>query len=362
MPTTLDMRPLLATDDLELLDDVLRLAAAAGVEPAVATTAAAVRSRWARHALVVVGPDIAEQMTDGFVPRRDCVVLATKTQHGEPSPWQLAAQLGADQVTVLPEAEAWLVDRFAAIGLEHRKVAPVVGFIGACGGAGASSLSAAVSASAEHRGLDVTAVDLDPLGAGLELLLGEDRPTGLTWNELTNTRGRLRPDALRNSLPVAAGVRVLGWAGTPIQGSMKGAAGAAIDALTRGCDLVVVDLPRQLGELAAEAICRCDLITIVVPKTSVAVAAASRVLESPLLDGPRVEVATRGPSPGGLSSSDVCEALGLPLVSDSAADPGVARRLERGLPSVGSRGGLRQSSQAVLRRIELAATTSPASS
>ena len=143
---------------------------------------------------------------------------------------------------------------------------------------------------------------------------------------------------------------------------MKGAAGAAIDALTRSCDLVVVDLPRQLGELAAEAICRCELITIVVPKTSVAVAAASRVLESPLLDGPRLEVATRGPSPGGLSSSDVCQALGLRLVSDSAADPGVARRLERGLPSVGSRGGLRQSSQAVLRRIDLAATTSPASS
>ena len=79
MPTTLDMRPLLATDDIELLDDILRLAAAAGVEPAVATTSAGLRSRWSRHALVVVGTDIAQQLTDGFVPRRDGVVLATKT-------------------------------------------------------------------------------------------------------------------------------------------------------------------------------------------------------------------------------------------------------------------------------------------
>lgn len=362
MPTTLDMRPLLATDDLDLLDDVLRLAAAAGVEPVVATTAAAARSRWTRHALVVIGPDIAEQLTDGFVPRRECVVLATKGHQSGQTPWQVAAQLGADQVTVLPEAEAWLVDRLAAIGLENRKVAPVVGFIGACGGAGATSLSAAVSTDAERRGLAVTAVDLDPLGAGLELFLGEDRPTGLTWNELANTRGRLRPDAVRNSLPVASGVGVLGWGGAPVQGSLQGSVGAAVDALSRSCDLVVIDLPRHLGEVAAEAICRCDLITMVVPKTSVAVAAASRVLESHLLDGPRLEVVTRGPSPGGLSSLDVCEALGLTLVSDSAADHAVTRRLERGLPPAGHRGGLRQASRAVLQRLELAGTASGASS
>ena len=352
MPTTLDMRPLLATDDIELLDDILRLAAAAGVEPAVATTSAGLRSRWSRHALVVVGTDIAQQLTDGFVPRRDGVVLATKTVSDGQEPWRLAAELGADQVAVLPQAESWVVDRFASIGLADRKVAPVVGFIGACGGAGSSSLTVAVGVEGHRNGMAVTAIDLDPLGAGLELLLGHDRPSGLTWNELAKTRGRLRPDAVHSSLPVAAGVHVLGWGGAPSEGVVQGPAGAAIDALTRGCDLVVVDLPRQLGEVAAAAICRCDFIVLVTPRTSVAVAAASRLLGASELDGPCIELVTRGPSPGGLSAPDVGELLGLTLVADSAADPGVVRRLERGLPPVGSRGGSRHASGAVLRRTE----------
>ena len=143
-------------------------------------------------------------------------------------------------------------------------------------------------------------------------------------------QGRLRPDAVHSSLPVAAGVHVLGWGGAPSEGVVQGPAGAAIDALTRGCDLVVVDLPRQLGEVAAAAICRCDFIVLVTPRTSVAVAAASRLLGASELDGPCIELVTRGPSPGGLSAPDVGELLGLTLVADSAADPGVVRRLERG--------------------------------
>ena len=117
------------------------------------------------------------------------------------------------------------------------------------------------------------------------------------WIDVERTsedQGRLRPDAVHSSLPVAAGVHVLGWGGAPSEGVVQGPAGAAIDALTRGCDLVVVDLPRQLGEVAAAAICRCDFIVLVTPRTSVAVAAASRLLGASELDGPCIELVTRG--------------------------------------------------------------------
>ena len=351
MSTHHDARPLVATDDLELLDDVLRLAAAAGVEPVVATSAPTLRSRWGRHLLVIVGPDIASQLTEGYVPRRPGVVIVDRAVGNSDRGWQIATELGAEQVAVLPAAEAWLIDRLAEIGLEDRAPAPVVGVIGACGGAGASSLVTAVAIQAGRQSMEVTAVDLDPFGCGLELLFGEERPAGLGWNDLAQTRGRLRGDAVRSSLPQAAGARILGWGASLPQPLSQGSVGAAIDALTKSCSLVVIDLPRRLDDTVAEALCRCQLVVMVVPKSSAAVASAGRVLASRHLEGHQVEVVARGPSPGGLLASDVADALDLPLLCDVAADVGLARRAERGLPPRQARGGLQQAGNAVLARL-----------
>ncbi len=354
MSITNDSRPLLATDDLELLDDVLRLAAAAGVEPLVVTSAAALRSRWAHHSLVVIGSDIAAEVSAGYVPRRDGVVLAARGQGEATVTWSAATQLGADQVAMLPDAETWLIDRFATIGVRHRASAPVVGFVGGCGGAGSSSLAAAVAVAGRGRSTEVTAIDLDPLGTGLEVLLGADQPEGLSWADLANTRGRLRGDVVRASLPELVGVRVLGWANNAPQPLAAGSVGAAIDGLARSCDLVIVDFARSFGEEVAEALCRCGLVVLTCPRTTVAVASASRMLSLGQLSNQPVEVVARGPSPSGISGEEVAETLGLPLLCDVAADPGVGRRLERGLTPVGRRGGIRSASEAVLDRLAIA--------
>ncbi|MFA7266090.1 MAG: septum site-determining protein Ssd [Candidatus Nanopelagicales bacterium] len=348
-----DERPLLATDDVELIDDVLRLAAAAGVEPVVVNTVAALRSRWSRHCLVVVGWDLADELTQDYVPRRDSVVLATRGSADPAAGWRAAAHLGADQVAVLPQAESWLIDRFAGIGVRGRAPAPVVAIVGGCGGAGASSLAVGVAVTAVERGQSVTAIDLDPLGTGIELMLGQDHPTGLAWSDLANTRGRLRGDAVRSSLPDVAGVRVLGWGNVAPQDLAPGSAGSAVDGLARSCDLVVVDLPRSLGETSAEVLCRCTLVVLACPRTSAAVAAASRMLSLGELRNQPVQLATRGPSPAGISAQDVVETLDLPLLCDVAADPGVARRVERGSVPIGRRGGLRIASNAVLRELAI---------
>ena len=351
MPITNELRPLLATDDLELLDDVLRLAAAAGVEPVVVTTASALRGRWAHHALVVVGGDIAAEVSQGYVPRREGVVLAVRAPVEASATWHAAAQLGADQVATLPEAETWLIDRFATVGVRHRESAPVVGFVSGCGGAGSSSLAAAVAVAGQGRGRTVTAIDLDPLGTGLEVMLGADNPEGLSWADLANTRGRLRGDVVRASLPELADIRVLGWANSTPLPLAAGSVGAAIDGLARSCELVVVDFSRTFGEAAAEALCRCRLVVLTCPRTTVAVASASRLLSLGQLADQPVEVVARGPSPSGISGEDVAETLGLPLLCEVPADPGVCRRLERGLTPLGRRGGTRLASDAVLDRI-----------
>ena len=344
------LRPLIATDDVDLLDDLLRLTAAAAVEPDVATTLGALRAKWTPHSLVVIGIDIAEQLPDGFVPRRGGIVLACREDSQRESAWGLAASIGADHVAILPDGEVWLVDRLASIAVQGRQVAPVVGVIGGCGGAGSSSLSAAVTMLVAQRDRRVAALDLDRVGTGLDVILGFDRPTSLTWADLAHTKGRVRGAALFEALANGGNTAVLGWGAQSVELD-NGVVGAAVDGLTQSCDLVVVDLPRALGEASAEAICRCDFVTVVVPRSSTAVVSTGRLLESPQLQGADLCLVSRGPAPVGLRASLMSEALAIPLLCDVPSDHRMDRRLEQGLGPMGSRGGLRVAARAVLNAV-----------
>ncbi|NQU37982.1 MAG: septum formation initiator [Actinobacteria bacterium] len=346
-------RPLLGTDDVELLDDLLRLSAAAGVEPAVATTLAALRSRWSHHSLIVLGVDVAASLTEGFVPRRSGIVVAARSPSVSDSVWDTAASIGADQVALLPDGEVWLVDRLAAVGIEGRRTAPTVAVLGGSGGAGASSLCAAVAATGSQYAYGACAVDLDPVGTGLESLLGADDLSGLTWSDLAHTKGRVRGDSLVAALPRPGQVPVLGWGSQRPVPLLPGVVGATVDALAQSCDVLAVDLPRTLGEGAAEAICRSSLVALVVPRLSTAVVSAGRLLDAEELAGANVRLVVRGPSPGGLDAHRIAETLGVPLLSDVPGDARIDRRLEQGLMPAGSRGGLRKASDAVLEAVGL---------
>lgn len=346
-------RPLLATDDVELLDDLLRLSAAAGVEPDVATTVGALRSRWSHHSLIVLGFDVAASLTEGFVPRRSGIVVSARSPAVSESIWDTAATIGADHVALLPDGEVWLVDRLAAVGVAGRKTAPTVAVLGACGGAGASSLGTAVAVTASQYQHGSCAVDLDPVGTGLTSLLGSEDVSGLTWSDLAHTKGRVRGDSLLAALPTPGEVAVLGWGSGRPAALLPGVVGATIDALAQSCDLVAIDLPRTLGEPAAEAICRSSLVVLIVPRLSTAVVSAGRLLDSDELAGADLRLVVRGPSPGGLDAYRISDALGVPLLCDVPSDTRVDSRLEQGLPPVGNRGGLRKASDAVLDAVGL---------
>ena len=70
-------RPLLVSGDPELIDDVLRLAAANGVEVHLATDAEAARSHWALAPMVLVGILAGKQVVKR-IPQRlfDTLILA----------------------------------------------------------------------------------------------------------------------------------------------------------------------------------------------------------------------------------------------------------------------------------------------
>ena len=324
-------RPLLVTADERLLDDLLRLAAAAGAEVDVAADAGEARTRWVAAPLVLVGVDLAAEVCRAAPPRRPKVALVGDDLD-DAGIWQRAVELGAEHVLFLPDAEAWLVERLADVAEGDPAEAVTVGVVGGRGGAGASVLATGLALTGYRRGLATTLVDADPLGGGLDLVLGAEESRGLRWQDLAQTRGRVAGDALRESLPRVGGLTLLAWDRGDGLTLPPEAAGAVMDALRRASDLVVVDLPRRVDAAVEEMLARCATTLLVVPAEIRAVAAAGRVAAGLAVVTPDLRLVVRGPSPAGLAAEEVGRVLGLPLAGTLRPEPGLAAALERGRP------------------------------
>lgn len=329
-------RPLVLTGDDVVLDDILRLAAAAGADAEVASDAGAARTRWPSAPLVVVGDDRAAELLALVPPRRDAVVLVARDAD-DPAVWRRALSLGAERVVCLPEDEQVLAGRFADVveGAAGRGV--VVGVAGGRGGSGATVLAVALAMTGARRGLRTILVDADPLGGGIDLMLGAEHSRGLRWPELAETRGRVGGATLREHLPERYGLTVLSWDRGAMLAVPAEAVRAVVGAARRSWDLVVVDLPRRTDPPTEEALACCTCALLVVPAEVRAVAAAARVATGLALATADVRVVVRGPSPSGLRPVDVAAALRLPLVAELGPEPGLAEALERGEPP--GRGG-----------------------
>jgi secretion/DNA translocation related CpaE-like protein len=252
-----------------------------------------------------------------------------RADEAEP-PWHEAQALGAERVVVLPAAEAWLVDRFA----DHFQPLPsrgrIVGVLGGRGGAGASVLSVALAVTARRRGLDTLLVDADPLGAGVDLVLGWERLQGLRWADLADAHGRISTPALVNALPGAGSLAVLSFDRSELDGVPAPAVAAALDAGRRGRDIVVVDLPRRFDEPSLVALAAADRVLLVAPAELRACAAARRIAARVRSYCHRVELVVRGPAPSGLAANEVARLLDLPLAGVLKPEPRLDRALECG--------------------------------
>lgn len=324
-------RPLVVTADDRLLDDLLRLAAAAGVELEVAHDAAAARSRWSSAPLVVIGDDQAAALA-ALAPVRRHGVLLIASDVDDADVWRRGVALGADQVLFFPADEPWLADRFADAAEGESGEALVVGVVGGRGGAGASVFATALAVTASRCGLSAMLVDLDPLGGGLDLVLGAEHVSGLRWPELADSRGRLGARALQAELPARQGLTVVSCDRRDLPSLPAEAVAAVVAAGRRGCDVVVLDLPRRLDPAIDEVVAGCACVALVVPTEVRAVAAASRMAAALTTIAPSVRVIARGPSSSGLDGAAVASALGLPLAADMPAEPRLTEQLDRGEP------------------------------
>ncbi|HEX5541067.1 MAG TPA: septum site-determining protein Ssd [Micromonospora sp.] len=319
------------TSDDELLDDLLRLAAAGGTEVEVAPDAAAARARWGGAPIVMVGADQAASCARARLPQRPRVTLVGRSDGSDPT-WKLAELIGAEHVAMLPAAEPWLVDRFAGAtaATDNGGAGRAVAVIGGRGGAGASVLAGGLAVTAVRAGLRTLLVDADPLGGGLDLVLGWEHLEGLRWPALSQTDGRVDAPALVRALPGRGDLVMLSWDRGQLLDLPVEAMAATMDAGRRGRDLVVVDLPRQLDDASVIALQAADQAFIVVPAELRATAAAGRVAAAAALHCADLSVIVRGPAPGKLKAREVAQALGLPLAGTLRPEPGLGRALERG--------------------------------
>jgi secretion/DNA translocation related CpaE-like protein len=324
---------LILTEDEDLLDDLLRLCAAAGAEAEVVHGAPVVAAQWERAPLVLVGDDrAAAQPEAGRWPGRRPGVLLVGRDLDDHTVWARGVALGAEQVLHLPGDEPWLADRIADAVERPGRPALTFGVLGGRGGAGASSLACALAVTAAAQGLRTTLVDGDPLGGGLDMLLGAERTPGPRWPAFVSARGRLSGAALEESLPRAHGVSLLSWDRSDGARLPAEAMCTVLTAARRGGGVVVLDLPRTADEAVAEALAQLDLGLLVVPGELRAVAGAQRVVGTAGALVRDLRVVARPPVAGGLAGAELARLLGLPLAGELPDEPGLSAAADMGEP------------------------------
>ncbi len=323
-------RPLLVSGDDDVLDAVLRVAAAVGVDVEVAHDLGGARTGWAAAPLVLVGHDRLTALVTSSLPRRSHVVVVG-VDADDVALWRRAVDLRVEHVVFLPTADSWLADRLSDLEAGTPS-ATVLGVVGGCGGAGASTVAAALAVAAARSRRSPLLVDADPLGGGLDLLLAAEDAAGSRWADLTDARGRVAASTLAHVLPQVMGVSVLAWSRDGAPTVPVEAAAAVLDGARRGSDVVVVDLPRTPDDVSRLLLQHVQTLFVVVPARVRAIAASRALLRrlEPAVGDQRIVV--RGPAPGGLRTEDVRRALERPVVGWLDHDPARAVDEESGEP------------------------------
>jgi secretion/DNA translocation related CpaE-like protein len=325
-------RSLVVTEDLLLLDDVLRLAAVAGIEPEVTASSQVVRARWRSAPVVVVGADWVARCAALGLARRPGVLLVAGTPPGRGT-YAAGIEVGVAEVVELPAAEQRLAELLA--GARSEPAGPpgsVMCVLSGCGGGGASVLSAALACVAASTGRSPLLVDADPFGGGVDLLLGGETAAGLRWPDLASCAGPISPGTLRDALPRVHGVSVLATARKGPMQLPAAALRAVLHAGRRFADPVVLDLSRSADAGTAAVLDEADRALLVVPNEVRAVAAAARMAEWAGQHLASLDLVVRRVRPHGLAAEEVAGLLGLPLAGSLRPEPGLAGALERGEP------------------------------
>ena len=147
--------------------------------------------------------------------------------------------------------------------------------IGAGGGVGASTLAAVLAWAAGG-----VLIDLDPVGGGIDVLLGIETTPGARWSGLHLAGGRLEPSLLAGGLPRWRRTRVLAADRSPPPEAIGPVCAAAAEV-----GVVVLDVPRLPCPVREAALDVADLVLLLGRCTVPSLAGVRAVLGSLGADG-----------------------------------------------------------------------------
>lgn len=332
--------------DAELLRWVEASAVGTGATVQTCEEPRAVAREWRSPALLLLGADVAPELAAVGPPRHPQMHLLARHDASAES-LRAGLRLGARSVLDPAREMSTLAALVAAVG-DPRPPGRMVALCAGSGGAGASTLAAAVALTAVRDGPTALVVS-DPFGADPGLTLGSAPLAGLSWSDLEASGGRIGPAALREALPSHAGLRVIGFGAAALRGAAgvspvsPATVGAVLETARAAFDTVVVDADARSGPVWEETLGRADRVWLVARAHVVALSAARARLADA---GPSVRVAVRG---RGVSSAAVGRALG----ADVHVRIGHERRLDEWLdlgagPLARRRGPIARAAQAVL--------------
>ncbi|WP_433436656.1 septum site-determining protein Ssd [Nonomuraea sp. CA-141351] len=327
-------RPLVITEDHALLDDLVRIAAAAGAQLDVAHAPAHARPFWNLAPLIAVGADQADAVAATSPPTRDQVLLVTRAAE-DPDSWRKCVAVGAQAVVALPDDERHLVERLADAMEPDPRSGSVICVVGGRGGAGASVLSACLALRASGDHLRTLLVDADPLGGGIDALLGQEEASGARWGDLVAREGRINSSALQAALPSFGDLAVLSFHRGEVAAIPAQAMRSVLEAGQRGFDLIVVDLPRHLDAAAIEALTRAKTTLVVTTADVRGILSTVQVLGEARKHTSDIRAVLR---PGVLDDDTAAGSLGIPSAGTLPDQPRLTATLNRGeLPKLGPR-------------------------
>jgi secretion/DNA translocation related CpaE-like protein len=330
--------PLLVSTDPLLVAELHRLCAAAGVVPEVAGDPAQALRRWTGAPVVLVGADSAATLALSRPPRRARVHVLGR----DPVPDTLfrdALELGAESVAALPASETWLVELLTDVGDGAAVPGVVIGVLGGSGGAGATVFAAALAQMSAELAPTLL-VDADPIGAGIDRVIGLESADGIRWDSLLQTTGRLSSRSLREALPRSGRLSVLTWPTDRPAALQAFAMREVLSAGRRGFDAVVVDLPRHRDAVVEETISRCDHVVLVSTLTVPGVSSSARVAHLLPETTTARHLVTRG-GRGGVSPESVSRLLRMPLLVAMGDQRGLDEGIDLGAgPARARRGAL----------------------
>ena len=330
--------PLICTADDAYLDRGVQWCSAVGVTPEVAHDAGAAVRLWSEAPFVLVGADLAAPLVRTGVRRRPRVfVLADSVV----APWESALALGAEDV--LPWDDTGRALEALTGAVDGKGEGCLISVVGGTGGAGASTIAGGLALLAGRRGLRALLLDADPLGGGLDLLMGIEHAPGIRWDAVTAKDGPMTARALADVLPAGDGVWTLSFGR---ERTVPPPLANLVAAGMRGFDVVVADVARHCERWTAEVLAQ-SVVTVVVVPEDVRGVSATRALLHELRDRTSALVAVTSARRPGLRRETVAEALGVPVVGRLRFDPRLRASIDHGVGPAGSK-ALRRAVQPVL--------------